>query len=105
MACGSGSLTGPTIPTASLSRRSSFRTGCSCILILNAYWEPLEFELPPVGEGGQGSWRRWIDTALRSPQDIVPWQTAPSLSGNSYRATARSVVVLFAEIGRGKALS
>ena len=79
--------------------------GILVYLILNAYWEPLEFELPPVGEGGRGSWRRWIDTALRSPQDIVPWQTAPSLSGNSYRATARSVVVLFAEIGRGKALS
>jgi isoamylase len=79
--------------------------GILVYLILNAYWEPLEFELPPVGEGGPGSWRRWIDTALESPQDIVPWQTAPSLSGNSYRARARSVVVLFAEIGRGKALS
>ena len=46
-------------------------------LILNAYWEPLDFELPPVGDGGAGPWRRWIDTALESPQDIVPWQTAP----------------------------
>ena len=74
-------------------------------LILNAYWEPLEFELLPAGDRGAGPWRRWIDTALDSPQDIVPWQTAPSLSGSSYRAAARSVVVLFAEIGNGKALS
>ena len=48
-------------------------------LILNAYWEPLEFELPVVGEGA--SWRRWIDTALDSPNDIVPWQTAPTIRG------------------------
>jgi glycogen operon protein len=70
-------------------------------LILNAYWEPLEFELPPLGDGGAGAWRRWIDTALASPQDIVSWQTAPSLSGRSYRAAARSAVVLFGEVSRG----
>src|SRR5712691_5385545 len=34
-------------------------------LIANAYWEPLDFALP------DGSWRRWIDTARDSPQDIV----------------------------------
>ena len=60
--------------------------------ILNAYWEPLEFELPVVGEGA--SWRRWIDTALDSPNDIVPWQTAPAIAGNCYRVGARSVVML-----------
>jgi isoamylase len=79
--------------------------GILVYLILNAYWEPLEFELPPVGDGGPSSWRRWIDTALESPHDIVPWQTAPSLSGQTYRAAARSVVVLFGEISRGGALS
>jgi isoamylase len=65
-------------------------------LIMNAYWEPLEFELPSVA-GGDG-WRRWIDTALASPQDIVEWATAPALSGPTYPAAARSVVVLFREI-------
>ena len=68
--------------------------GLHVYVILNAYWEPLDFELPPVGEGA-GSWRRWIDTSLDSPQDINPWETAPSLSGRTYRAAARSVVVLF----------
>ena len=54
--------------------------------ILNAYWEPLEFELPVVGEGA--SWRRWIDTALDSPNDILPWQAAPAITVMSYRALA-----------------
>ena len=65
-------------------------------MILNSYWEPLHFELPPVPDGSDNPWRRWIDTALDSPLDIVPWQTAPSIPGYTYRAEARSVVVLFA---------
>jgi glycogen operon protein len=76
------------------------REGLCVYLILNAYSEPLDFELPPASEG-PGSWRRWIDTALESTEDIVPWETAPSLSGHTYRAAARSVVVLFTEVGRG----
>jgi glycogen operon protein len=67
-------------------------------LILNAYWEPLEFELPPVGNGQTVPWRRWIDTSLDSPEDILPWQEAPSVPDYKYRAGARSVVVLFAEL-------
>jgi glycogen operon protein len=78
--------------------------GLAVYLILNAYWEPLAFELPAVGKGGAGSWRRWIDTSLEAPQDIVPWQEAPSLSGHVYRAGARSVVVLFAEARRPPAV-
>ncbi len=66
-------------------------------LIFNAYWEPLDFELPPVGQGPR--WRRWIDTFLDSPHDIVPWQTSPPVPGPTYRAQARSVVVLFADLG------
>ncbi len=65
-------------------------------LILNAYWEPLEFELPKP-EGGP-AWRRWIDTALDSPQDIVPWQTAPVVPDLAYRVQARSVVMLFVDL-------
>jgi isoamylase len=77
--------------------------GLHVYLILNAYWEALEFELPPACDGGANSWRRWIDTSLDSPQDIVPWQTAPSLSNqHTYQAAPRSVVVLFGEIPRGQ---
>jgi glycogen operon protein len=68
-------------------------------LILNAYWEPLEFELPPAVDRGQGSWRRWIDTSLDSPDDIVTWETAQPVGDCSYRAAPRSVVVLFAVAG------
>ena len=66
-------------------------------LILNSYWEPLEFELPPTSDAGP--WRRWIDPALEPPQDIVPWQVAPAWSDNSYRTAAHSAVMLLAEIG------
>jgi glycogen operon protein len=61
-------------------------------LILNAYWEPLEFELPAIG----GPWCRWIDTTLDSPRDIVPWQDSTPVSASTYAAGPRSVVVLFA---------
>jgi isoamylase len=64
-------------------------------VILNAYWEPLEFELPPGSEDGE-TWRRWIDTSLESPEDIMEWQDAPVVSEQSYRAGPRSVIVLFA---------
>jgi isoamylase len=70
-------------------------------VILNAYWEPLEFELPHVGRDDADSWRRWIDTTLDSPDDIVEWDTAPTIPGRSYRAGPRSVVVLFAGVGDG----
>ena len=75
--------------------------GLYAYLILNAYRQPLDFELPPVGDDGAGSWRRWIDTALESPMDIVPWQTASPWSGHTYPTAAHSVVVLFAEVGIG----
>jgi isoamylase len=61
-------------------------------LILNAYWEPLEFELPLLA-GGE-LWRRWIDTDLDPPNDIVEWNKAPEVTGAAYQAGARSVVVL-----------
>jgi glycogen operon protein len=67
--------------------------------ILNAYWEPLDFELPPVvAVGARDRWRRWIDTFLDSPHDIVDWKDAPEVGGWMYRPGPRSVVVLFAPI-------
>jgi glycogen operon protein len=61
-------------------------------LILNAYWEPLDFELPILTNGGP--WRRWIDTALDPPQEIVEWQMAQPVPGCIYHAAPRSVIVL-----------
>jgi len=68
-------------------------------MILNAYWESLEFELPPVSDENDGAWRRWIDTALDSPEDIVAWQDAPQFTGRTYRVGPRSLVVLYAPLG------
>jgi glycogen operon protein len=74
--------------------------GQDVYVVVNAYWEPLDFELPPLSGGRQ--WRQWIDTSRAAPEDIVPWQTAPSLSCKQYRVESRSVVVLFAEVGADK---
>jgi isoamylase len=64
--------------------------------LMNAYHEALDFDLPCTA----GSiWRRWIDTALPSPQDIVPWVEAPVFEGKRYRVEAHSVVALYATIG------
>jgi glycogen operon protein len=62
-------------------------------LILNAYWEPLDFELPAAAGPGR-PWRRWIDTSHASPQDIGPWHEGPACLDPVYRTGPRSVVVL-----------
>jgi isoamylase len=63
-------------------------------VIFNAYWQPLDFELPRLDGVGENPWRRWIDTALDSPHDILEWDRAESFPGYAYRAEARSVVML-----------
>jgi glycogen operon protein len=60
--------------------------------MLNAYWEPLTFELPPMS--AEPRWRRCIDTALDSPDDICPWESAPVVRQATYEVQSRSVVVL-----------
>jgi glycogen operon protein len=65
-------------------------------LIFNAYWDALDFELPRI-EGREESWRRWIDTYLDSPQDIVSWRDAIFVPGFTYRVGPRSVVVLWTQ--------
>ncbi len=72
-------------------------------LILNAYWEPLEFELPvETLAAGRNPWRRWIDTSLESPQDIVDWPAAPAIRCHIYRVQPRSVVVLVTDSSQQK---
>ncbi len=68
-------------------------------LILNGYWDPLEFELPPLATSATGEvikLRRWIDTSLDSPDDIVPWEQAVEVTGNTYQVAGRAVAMLFA---------
>src|SRR5271165_1769098 len=68
-------------------------------IIFNAYWEPLEFELPILKDGSE-NWWRWIDTALDPPHEICGWNAEKPVLGTTYRAGARSVVVLLAGEGR-----
>ncbi|HEY9640368.1 MAG TPA: hypothetical protein V6C57_07785, partial [Coleofasciculaceae cyanobacterium] len=61
-------------------------------ILLNAYWEPLVFELPPLDKGE--AWHQVVDTALPSPDDISLPEVAPRVKSNTYRVMARSSVVL-----------
>jgi isoamylase len=63
--------------------------------ILNAYWEALEFELPPPAEGN--TWRRLIDTGLKPPFDIADAVRASRIDQASYLVQPRSVVLLSCE--------
>ena len=63
--------------------------------IFNAYWEPLEFELPVLGDSSQ-NWSRWIDTAQDPPYEICEINREVPVPERTYRVGARSVVVLIA---------
>jgi len=65
-------------------------------LIVNAYWEPLEFEVPPLE--AEAAWRRCIDTYLDPPDDICSWAQAPRLRSLTYRVQPRSLVMLLASV-------
>jgi len=60
--------------------------------IINAYREPLIFELPVLGSDRQ--WKRWIDTSLESPGDICLWNEALPVESNSYFVSANTIVAL-----------
>jgi isoamylase len=66
-------------------------------LIANAYWEALDFELPPIGRGEPG-WRCCINTDLDPPHDIRDWAEAESVTQAAFRVQPRSIVVLAAQI-------
>ncbi len=59
-------------------------------IAVNAFWEALEFELPPAI-----AWQRWIDTNLESPFEIVDWRLASNIQGSTYMVGPRSLVVLY----------
>jgi glycogen operon protein len=65
-------------------------------LMVNAWREPLNFQLPRPKEMNGGSWRRWLDTSLASPADIVPFSEMPKVEGESYLLPPHSLAVLIA---------
>ncbi|MCU0833338.1 MAG: glycogen debranching protein GlgX [Chromatiaceae bacterium] len=66
-------------------------------LIVNAYWEPLAFELPEPPSGRAAGWCRLIDTARPSPHDIAEPDEAEVVDDLRYLAEARSLVLLLAD--------
>ena len=65
-------------------------------VILNAYWEPLDFEIPNV-KWLNTEWRCLIDTALGPTEDFCDPILAPVIDTKTYTAYPHSVVVLIAE--------
>jgi glycogen operon protein len=64
---------------------------CDLYVMINAYHEPLDFE---IQESPPGGWRRAIDTGLDSPLDIAEPGEEPAVSSLRYRVAPRSVVAL-----------
>jgi isoamylase len=60
-------------------------------VMMNMYWEGLDFEVPVIPERG---WAVAVDTALPSPRDIPQPGTETLLDDQRYTVTGRSVVVL-----------
>ncbi|HAC66023.1 MAG TPA: glycogen debranching enzyme, partial [Cyanothece sp. UBA12306] len=61
-------------------------------IILNAYWEGADFELPPLDH--DKCWNRIIDTALPLSKSFCELATGDPVPGNSYYVHARACVVL-----------
>jgi isoamylase len=67
-------------------------------LMVNAYWEALDFEIPEMGQHAGNKWLRWIDTHLDPPDDICQWSEAKEIEGSPYRVQPRSIAVLLMEM-------
>ena len=100
---GSVARTGPTTRTVLPAPCGPARVSIPLWLHLmsNAYWEALDFDLPPVPKTALSGWQRWIDTARESPEDIMEPAEAPLVSGAQYRVSPRSMVGLSRHFSRG----
>lgn len=67
-------------------------------VILNAYSQPLSFEIPSPGR--HEGWYRVVDTAREAPEDFYDPEHSPQVGEPAYTASGHSVVVL---ISRGQA--
>ncbi len=75
----------------------SLRGRFSVHAMLNAYWEPLTFQLPAAGAAGR-KWLRWIDTSLPAPDDIRAWESAPAVLEAAYTVAPRSMAFLVCQL-------
>ncbi|MCB0553876.1 MAG: glycogen debranching protein GlgX [Phaeodactylibacter sp.] len=63
-------------------------------VMINAYWEPLKFELPV----GKTKWRRIIDTNVPGKESCLELGEAPVVKGKTTEVQARGVVVVFRKV-------
>ena len=63
-------------------------------VVLNAFWEALDFEFPPPSSPQSKGWFRLVDTGLLSPEDINSTPPDQPLSTGIYTVAPRSVLVL-----------
>jgi len=61
-------------------------------LMINAFWEPLIFELPKLQPGR--AWHRIVDTYLHPGEDFVAPDKAPRMLSLRYRLQERSIALL-----------
>jgi glycogen operon protein len=67
-------------------------------MMINAYWEPLTFAVPPVEAPRQGPWQKLMDTALAMPDDIHEFLKGPVHEAASYTVQARAMAALVAPL-------
>jgi len=79
----------------SLTRRFAFH------IMVNAWRKPLIFVLPSAPRLPGSRWRRWLDTSLPSPDDILPPAEAPVIEGGKYSLASHSMAVLIARAPAG----
>ena len=60
--------------------------------VFNAFWNPLEFTLPPLPDGEH--WHKLIDTAKMHPEDIVAPKSSKALQTASIIVESRSSIIL-----------
>lgn len=69
-------------------------------MMFSASSQAMTFELPRARAEGS-CWRRWIDTALPAPHDIVEWADAKTIPNGSYEVQPHSVVLLLSHLPGG----
>ena len=67
-------------------------------VMMNTYWEDLEFEVQQFAVFPGHKWKRWIDTFRDSPEDICTWDDAAVIREAIYKVRSRSLVVLVARL-------
>ena len=67
-------------------------------VMLNAYWEALEFALPPRPADPAFGWRRLIDTYREPPEDFWQPLRAPLVEDSRYVVGSRTVLLLIARM-------